>query len=666
MVIGGRIKRKFLKSRLFAIFVIIILLLVVTSLFIYFGYIKQDTIDVDAIVEKPFIPITTLLTKTYEEIQSEGLLEDLDIVDDQISPISPQAIFFEVKRIRHRGLYDKIMSPGIAWRQNPRYYYTLTIDGFTHISKDIYSPTGYDEILFTTWDTIFQETRRVQSPSYGQETSTIVLTIIEQEKTGLFNRKVQETTKEEIHLTYCYRTGRWTGDNFYGHPDGYGHYLGNNYEIWFDISQTAYAKDAIPYWVKVNILGLDPFIDYSEVDIDNDNIPIPWEWKWGYDPFTFDDHSYLDPDIDGLFNVQEYQMKDYFADPFSPDIYIEVDGMKKGGLFDWDHIVYDESIQIISEHFAQHGINVHIDTGWPGTPKNAGGELLDNIPTIDQDSGIQIQFYKHHFPDERKGIFRYLIICDGGGHAYPSEQNRIDTMIVGTNRFRVLLNRKAVTPRTQRLTTTSLMIHELGHTMGISLWTFGGVDNYTIYEGGLRGHMQYAEIWGDYESSMNYLYASDAKIVGYSDGSNGAPYDQNDWEHMYLPIFKLEGNAVEDPTLYFDENFEELEGMEVMRRANEIPVKINISPTHNDDWIFNKNLTNQYKDQLQRLVFVENVDFDLRVYVCMNYTNEMNFRNVRIYAKPDVGPTHYSEWSLITEGMLDEETLTIENSLWYQ
>ena len=238
-------------------------------------------------------------------------------------------------------------------------------------------------------------------------------------------------------------------------------------------------------------------------------------------------------------------------------------------------------------------------------------------------------------------------------------------MIVGTNRFRVLLNRKAVTPRTQRLTTTSLMIHELGHTMGISLWTFGGVDNYTIYEGGLRGHMQYAEIWGDYESSMNYLYAPDAKIVGYSDGSNGEPYDQNDWEHMYLPIFKLEGNAVEDPTLYFDENFEELEGMEVMRRANEVPVKINISPTHNDDWIFNKNLTNQYKDQLQRLVFVENMNFDLRVYVCMNYTNEMNFRNVRIYAKPDVGPTHYSKWSLITEGMLDEETLTIENSLWH-
>ncbi len=613
--------------------------------------------------------IIQMMTKTYQELSREGLLEKIEIIDDEISPLAPQALFFEVNRIRHRGLNDIIMNRGTEWKQQPQFYYTLKIDDFTHYSKDVYAPTGYEEILFQGWDTMFEETRRVQSPEKGQETSDITLTIIERQNTGLFGRKTREIEQEEIQLTYCYRTGRWTGDNYFGHSDGYGHYVGEKFEVWFDIGQTCYARDGIPYWTKVNILGLDPLIDYSGEDLDKDGIPVEWEWKWGYDPFTYDDHEYLDPDIDGLNNLQEYKLRKYFADPLKPDMYVEADGMKKGGFFDWDHKIYDETIQIITEQFVQHGINVYVDNGWPGTPNNAGGEMLDHVITIDQDSGMQNRFYKHHFPDDRKGLFRYLIICDGGGHSYPSESNRVDTQIVGTNLRLVLLTRRAFTKRQQILSTTSLVMHELGHSLGLSLWTFEGVDNYTIYpeKGGIlnaiRARNKYAEKWGDYESSMNYLYAGDSEIVGYSDGSNGEPYDQDDWSRLYLPYFKLEADALEDPTLYFDDNFEELPGIEVMIRAQKLPEDLNIPPISSKDMVYDEELTNNYKEDLSEIVQLRNADYDLRIYVD-NTSSKNHF--VKVYAKPDLGQTHYSEWSLVAEGSLKDNELVINHSLMYK
>ncbi len=616
---------------------------------------------------QPTTPITQMLTKTYQELKVEGLLNQTEIVDDRISPLAPQAIFFEVNRIRHRGLTDLIMNKGTDWKQQPQYYYTLKIDDFTHNSKDVHAPTGYEEILFQGWDTMFQETRRVQSPEEGQETSDITLTIIERKNTGLLGRKTEDIEMENIHLTYCYRTGRWTGDNYFGHEDGYGHYVGDKFEVWFDIGQTCYANDGIPYWTKVNILGLDPLIDYSDKDLDNDGIPVEWEWKWGYNPFEYDDHEYLDPDIDGLYNTQEYKLRKYFADPLKPDMYVEVDGMKKGGIFDWDHKIDEETIQIITEKYTEHGMNVYMDNGWPGTPANAGGEMLDHVITIDQDSGMQNRFYRHHFPDERKGLFRYLIICDGGGHSYPSDLNRMDTQIVGTNLKLVLTSRMAFTPRQQILSTTSLVMHELGHSQGLSLWTFEGVDNYTIYPekagilNSIKTRKAYAEKWGTYESSMNYLYAGDSEIVGYSDGSNGAPYDQDDWSRLYIPYFKLEADAIEDPTLYFNDQFEELPGMEVMQRAQKLPMDLDIPPLSAEDMRYDEELTTKYEEDLSEIVQLRNAPYDIRVYVD-NTSSTNHF--VRVYAKPDLGETHYSEWSLIAEGTLKDSDLVINHALW--
>ena len=122
-----------------------------------------------------------------------------------------------------------------------------------------------------------------------------------------------------------------------------------------------YDQDGIPYWAEVNVIKTDPRIDDSKLDPDGDGIPTSWEWKWNYDPKIWDDHVNLDPDIDGLENIEEYQMHKWFANPFSQDIYVEVDGMKKRGLLGKDHTLFEESKQIVIERFCLHGINIYID-----------------------------------------------------------------------------------------------------------------------------------------------------------------------------------------------------------------------------------------------------------------------------------------------------------------
>ena len=161
-------------------------------------------------------------------------------------------------------------------------------------------------------------------------------------------------------------------------------------------------------------------------------------------------------------------MERWFSNPFSQDIYIEADGMKKGGLLDPEHVFWKESQQIMIERFCQHGINVYIDDGWPGGSSIGGGELLTHYKKLSQDSGMMLQFYRNHFAEERKGVFRYLVVGHAGGFCHPSEFNRYDTMILGTG-SQTLLVTKCFTPRTRRLALAAAVMHELGHSLGICL-----------------------------------------------------------------------------------------------------------------------------------------------------------------------------------------------------
>jgi len=564
--------------------------------------------------------------------------ENRPTIDDQISPGLNQALIVEINRIRHRGIIDAMMQFGTSWKSPPSFFYSVTRDGNTYVSKDVTAASASSEQLFTTWDSMFQENRIQEDIEEEQKYCDVTIIIYERVTSGLLGRKSTDIEQEKITVTYDFRTGRWSGNDYFMDEDGYGHYLGETFEIWFNIYQTDYDGDYIPYWTEVNILGTDPMVDDSELDPDNDGIPTDWEWQWGYDPWSWDDHKNLDPDIDGIQNIEEYQMRKYFADPFIQDIYIEIDGMEQSSLIDKAHVFLEESEQIIIERYAQHGINVFIDNGWPDGPINGGGELLPHIDIISQDSGVMLQYYKHHFADERKGIFRYMIVAHKAGFCIPSTLNRYDTIVIDNSLYRHI-QRKAFTPRTQQLMDTAVALHEIGHSLGIAPWTFEGNDNLTFVAGRTE-KQQYQDTWGDYYSVMNYLYIYDKNLIDYSDGSNGAPYDQNDWAHFYLPTFEIEANAVEDPII-------EPPGKE--RLINET-----VEPLQGD-WILDKNLTKTYASVFSDIVNVKNMDVEYRVYV---FDNDSTIQNeqpiIKVFARPDIFPT-YAEWSLITDGKITED-----------
>lgn len=593
--------------------------------------------------EKPSsrVNVPTMITKTYDEIVEERLLDKIEIKNDSISPFENQGLVLEINRIRHRGLLDLILKPGNAWKNEPRFYFITDIDGLVYVSKDIEAAGGAkSETLFNTWDTMFQESKAMKDAAEEQEKTKITIKIMERVKTGLFGLRTTDVEREEIHLVYDYRTGRWTGDDHFGDGDGYGHYVGDTFEVWFDIYQIDSDSDGIPFWTEVNILGTDPTVDDSTLDPDKDGIPTAWEWKWGYDPLVWDDHEHLDPDIDGIENVEEYKMAKWFADPYRPDIYIEVDGMKKSGFFDIDHVLYEESKQILIERFCQHGINVYIDNGWPDTPLNGGGEMLPHYDTLSQDSGMMLQFYKHHFPDERKGIFRYMVVAHNSGFCHPSKYNRYDTITIDSSPYR-LLSRMAFTPRTQRIVLAAAAMHELGHSLGISPWTIQGCDNLSYIES-WEARNKFKETWGNYRSVMNYYYIYDKNLVDYSDGSSGSPYDQNDWLEIYLPFFQFNAGVIE-------EAFFEPPGTDKI-----------VNDTFNfsvEGWQYDKNLTEKFAKLNPGWSPIDPIKCEFRVYVRLDNSSTPGDRNIRVYAKPIYENTIIpsSAWTLIREGYLDED-----------
>lgn len=591
------------------IMLVVIITLLIAGLFSYFIFLNQE-----------------------EKLKNEEI--KVNQIDNRISPYTNQGLTVEILRIRHRGLLDKILRLGIAWRKTPSFYWVTNVDGKECNSLGNIGSKG----IYNEWDTITQECRVKNFIEEEQETSDVTITIIEEIKKGVLGLRTAQIEQEKIHITYDYRTGHWSGDDYFKDNDGYGHYIGETFEVWFNVYQSDYDHDGIPYWTEVNLLNTDPSVDDSILDQDDDGIPTSWEWKWGYDPFTWDDHNHLDPDIDGIENVEEYYMREWFSNPYKPDIYIETDGMKKRGLIDFKHIFFVDSQQMIIERYAQHGINVYIDDGWPDGPNNGGGEKLPFIQSIDDVEGGQVLgFYQHNFADERKGIFRYVIIANKLGWCIPSKYNYYDTILVGNGVRPTLKSRFAITPRYQRVALAKGVLHELGHSVGLLPTSFIGNDIMSPV-GSRYPDMpdeEYKKYLKEYHSIMNYNYIwLDRKLFDYSDGSNEPPYDQNDWDHIYLPSFQIDAISFEEPV---DENFNDFEVVD------ENPGVIL------EGWKYDINLTKRFKEESKNLAFVKNVKCDINIYVNNNLTE--NNRNIRVYAMPMVQPT-YAIWSLIAEGSL--------------
>jgi len=473
-------------------------------------------------------------TSPLENNKNEEIGEN-EAIDDMISPPGiNQAVYLEIKRIHKKEIESLIRQTGNSWKTPPNYHFIAIIDGEEWIGMDI-----------TTWDTGYVGWEHHKFVKDELEECTIELKIFEKRKI-FFNNFNQEAMSFQIN--YDFKTGRWHGDDNFKDNDGYGHFNGENYEIWFDVHQLDEDGDDIPYWWEVNRLNTDPKEDDSKLDPDMDGIPTAWEWKWGYDPFIYDNHSTVDPEKDGLSNIEEYTMRKWLANPYHQDIYLEVDFMEKGPrLFSMEHVLWKESQFMLMDKFNKHNITVHIDDGWPSELTNGGGEYLRYIEDyIGKSSGIGSEFYKYHFSDARKGIFRYIFICHSGGWNTPQDYKRwFDVISIPCNFkwFVTTMLPPAITPKLQRLSMAIAVMHELGHSLGLTPLSHGGIDNASQVGRNDLPPLQKIKLkreaiayWDNYESCMNYNKFGHY-LLNYSDGTHGTR-DFDDWGSIDLTYFQ--------------------------------------------------------------------------------------------------------------------------------
>ncbi|MBS3778085.1 MAG: hypothetical protein KGY50_02190, partial [Candidatus Thermoplasmatota archaeon] len=134
-----------------------IIILLISILFILSLTIDDDTKEI--LDSKPTIPTTQLLTKTYNQMEQGSLIDQIEIADDRIAPYENQGVILEVLRIRHRGLLDRLLTQGNDWKKKPEFYFITNMDGMEYVSKDVEQHGQVTEVLFNTWDSMFQENK---------------------------------------------------------------------------------------------------------------------------------------------------------------------------------------------------------------------------------------------------------------------------------------------------------------------------------------------------------------------------------------------------------------------------------------------------------------------------------------------------------------------------
>jgi hypothetical protein len=375
-----------------------------------------------------------------------------------------------------------------------------------------------------------------------------------------YNREQLFGHKYDIDLLYNLKIGHWTGEDYidpsFNWPDlsGYGRLNGCDdnsiYQrdrdclILFDITQNDYDGDGIPYWTEVNVYGTDPEIDDTGRDDDDDGVPIEWEHKWGnyigydwhnhtlrfiwaYHPFKAEDHAHLDPDDDGLDNIEEYLVSKWDSDPFRKDIFVELDQMEAGPNGEPVSMLTEWAKDLLRDAFDRQNIVLHIDDGNMG-----GGEILP-FDNETNDSEL-VQLYEDYFlhGDEniwRRSVFHYgLVVYEAsyGGFVFGTDDSYWGAYQIASKR----IDKKMGIPTAKRraVTYASVYMHELGHTLQINMP--GGHDQKSKGPWQIRWWK-----WHAYKSTMNYRYTY--LLVDYSDGSRGKN-DHDDWSTLNLKAFQ--------------------------------------------------------------------------------------------------------------------------------
>jgi hypothetical protein len=364
--------------------------------------------------------------------------------------------------------------------------------------------------------------------------------------------KSGDYTGRSLALTYSLRDGSWHGDDALHDPSGLGRVSGiedgvsgeNDCELWFTVYQTDADGDRLTWFEETYGYGTDPAVSDAGTDADGDGVPIEWEDLFGYDPNKTEDHAILDPDADGIQNVEEYRMWEYGADPFRQDVFVEVDFMQNRFLGTTTLSAYSK--QMVVSAFSRKNIVLHIDDGLMG----GGGEILpyEQYYTPEKLAAYYREYFLHNGErDWRRGVFRYGVIVQYIGPAkrsvagysyWPANDDTFSAFAVAQ---RAIKNWR-FTPAARETALGGLFMHELGHTLGIFWQTYQGCDNMSNVLPWLPGW----ETYENYLSCMNYRYAWEH--IDYSDGSHGSG-DFNDWA-VVDPSFFEKRFFGEDPIVY--------------------------------------------------------------------------------------------------------------------
>jgi len=261
-------------------------------------------------------------------------------------------------------------------------------------------------------------------------------------------------------------------------------------------------------------------------DTDNDGVPDWWEDKWSYNALSWDNHSTLDPDNDGLNNIEECYTDKYGSNPFVKDVFVEIDWIAQKTMSSASNKPNTNLIDETKQLFRQRNITLHVDIG----ELNGGEELpyISNFSYVDLFKMYWNNFLDNDINNPKKGIFHYGIICDYGPDVnFPfMPWTGLDSFLISASFLKKELPN---IPRDMLIIGGT--VHQLGHSFNLLSDVYTGIDNTETLNPFSLHYWKYK----NYKSTMNYRYKY--TILEYSDGSHGRG-DFNDWDNINLSFFK--------------------------------------------------------------------------------------------------------------------------------
>jgi len=494
------------------------------------------------------IPTSATLLPLRHVASMTSLNEDFDPLDEHIF------VTVTINEIRALKTIDT--------HSNPNFYLKVTINGKEFISD------------------VWQDMMYVENPNWSvssevpKDNEFVNVTIALWHKgdggdvlCDLSPGNGDDTQARTAELTYSIATGVWWGDDYLKDPSGYGRLSGiddgsiyaqdDDCELWFTISQNDFDGDGLPYWLEVNMFSTSPLVNNRGEDADHDGVPIEWEYTFGvgyseegsevgyymlYNPFVWENHTALDPDKDGLNNIEEFKTWQWGSDPFRQDIFIEIDQMEIGPNGQGS-VVPTQAYDLIRDAHARHNIVWHIDDGRLG-----GGEFIpfkDQVDNSDLSDWYMAYFMHGDVHNWRRGVFRWCVTSYNytwaPGFLFGSTINNVranDAVFISTkyHDFRAtlfpLFDNFYLGTYTTEINRAYVyaggIMHETGHTLNCRA---PGCDaRHTVWPWQINYW-----VYASYKSCMNYRYVYRG-LVDYSDGSHGTN-DYNDWGNIDLTYF---------------------------------------------------------------------------------------------------------------------------------